>query len=196
VRRCPGTSGSGDCGTRCGQPAAGRRQCSAECVRPAPRWLAVRQSPCTDTRPKASVSNGPASNSVRITLNHMSRREVYRAMTTADMGQYRGRWPQSAISGRERLGDSRNRPSVLRPYDRVHASIATSAETRGNCFGPVALYRYFGFRSRASFCASAICAGVILAATKSRLRTAAVRNSASVAEKLAAAKSNHLYAST
>ena len=48
---------------------------------------------------------------------------------------------------------------------------------------------YFGFHSRASFCASAICAGVILAATLSRCLTAS-------ASPLAATRLNHMYACT
>ena len=48
---------------------------------------------------------------------------------------------------------------------------------------------YWGFHSRASFCASAICAGVILAATLSRFLTAA-------ASPLAATRLNHMCACT
>lgn len=39
--------------------------------------------------------------------------------------------------------------------------------------------RYFGFHSRASFCASAICSGVILRATESRFFAASSRCSVS-----------------
>ena len=55
---------------------------------------------------------------------------------------------------------------------------------------------YLGFHSRASFCASASCAGVILVATKSQFLTALLRFSFPDASKRAAARLNHMCAST
>jgi hypothetical protein len=64
---------------------------------------------------------------------------------------------------------------------RVRASHPSPSDLRPS--------RYFGFHSRASFSASAICAGVIFAATISRRITASV-------SPLAAAKLNHMCAVT
>jgi hypothetical protein len=56
--------------------------------------------------------------------------------------------------------------------------------------------QFFGLHSRANFCASAICAGVILLATRSRPKAAHLRRSFSDAEKPSAAKLYQTYACT
>ncbi len=112
----------------------------------------------------------------------------------AELRQSRDDWRSRA----ERMvatwrGRPRREPDVGAGRAWSHAAMV---EASGWLAGAALALRphHFGTHSRAIFCASAICAGVIMAANASRLFTAISRSSPSAARR--DAKSNHMWACT